>query len=80
MDKALICLRAMCHQLQMDFALDEDREFIVARDCDGINRVINPSTGLVYDDRGDLFIALRNLAVQMVPNVLFRTADYIYNK
>ena len=33
-----------------------------------------------YDDRGDLFVALRNVAVNMFPNVSFRSAGYIYNR
>lgn len=32
----------------------------------------------VIDDRGDLFIALCNVAVNMFPNVSFRNADFIY--
>lgn len=31
------------------------------------------------DDRGDLFIALRNAAVNFIPNLYFRNADYIYS-
>lgn len=34
----------------------------------------------LYDERGDLFVALRNVAVNMFPNLWFRSDDYIYNK
>ena len=78
MTKSLACLYALCKHLQMEFVLDEDRDFIVVTGSDGIKRVIEKSTGHIYDDRGDLFIALRNVVVQMVPNVYFRSADYIY--
>ena len=78
MSKDLVCLNALCKHLQMEFVLDEDREFKVVRGDDGIKRVIEESTGHIYDDRGDLFVALRNVVVQMVPNVYFRSADYIY--
>lgn len=79
MNKSLACLNALCKNLQMEFALDEDRDFIVSTGSDGIKRVVERSTGRIYDDRGDLFIALRNVVVQMVPNVYFRSAEYIYS-
>lgn len=78
MNKSLACLNALCKHLQMEFVLDEDREFTVVTGTDGIKRIIDETTGNVYDDRGDLFIALRNVVVQMIPNVYFRSADYIY--
>lgn len=79
MNKSLACLNALCKNLQMEFVLDEDRDFIVSTGSDGIKRVVERSTGRIYDDRGDLFIALRNVVVQMVPNVYFRSAEYIYS-
>ena len=78
MNKSLACLHALCKHLQMEAVLDEDRKFSVVTGPDGIKRVIDDSDGHIYDDRGDLFIALRNVVVQMVPNVYFRSADYIY--
>ena len=33
----------------------------------------------LYDSRGDLFVALRNVAVQLFPNVEFGNEPYIYN-
>jgi hypothetical protein len=62
----------------MDFVLDEDRKLSVITGSDGIKRVVDESSGHIVDDRGDLFVALRNVVVQMVPNVYFRSADYIY--
>lgn len=78
MNKSLAYLYALCKHLQMEAVLDEDRKFAVVSDEDGIKRVIDEATGNVYDDRGELFIALRNVVVQIVPNVYFRSADYIY--
>ena len=64
----------------MDFVLDEDIDFFVKKDCYDNNCVCYMKDGHdeVYDDRGDLFVALRNVAVNMFPNVSFRSADYIY--
>ena len=74
--------RILCKTLGMEFVLDEDRKFYVKKDEYGDNvvylKVCNQET--IYDDRGDLFVALRNVAVNLFPNVLFRNADYIYNK
>lgn len=78
MNKSLVCLNALCKHLKMDAVLDEDRKFAIVTGQDGIKRVIDETDGHAYDDRGDLFIALRNVVVQMVPNVYFRSADYIY--
>ena len=73
--------RIMCEAVDMEFILDEDFDFYPKRfddehcavcylDGDGDERVI--------DDRGELFIALCNVAVQIFPNVYFRGADFIY--
>ena len=72
--------RILCKTLNMDFVLDEDRDFFVRKDCYGENCVYVTKNGHdeEYDDRGDLFVALRNVAVNMFPNALFRSADYIY--
>lgn len=74
--------RILCKTLGMEFVLDEDRKFYVKKDEYGDNvvylKACNQET--IYDDRGDLFVALRNVAVNLFPNVLFRNADYIYNK
>lgn len=69
--------------LNMEFVLDEDTKFFIKKDNDfyGENGVYIIENGKAekYDDRGDLFIALRNVAVNMFPNLLFRSAEYIYN-
>lgn len=74
--------RILCKTLGMEFVLDENRKFYVKKDEYGDNCVYINSYGseMYYDSRGDLFVALRNVAVNLFPNVLFRNADYIYNK
>ena len=66
----------------MDCVLDEDTEYFIKENEYGENAVyyINNGHDELYDDRGDLFIALRNVAVNMFPNLPFRSADFIYNK
>ena len=78
-DEAFVIL---CKTLQMDFVLNEDIEFFVRQDYFGDNCVyyIKDGHDEKYDERGDLFIALRNVAVQLFPNVSFRNANYIYRK
>ena len=78
-DEAFVIL---CKTLQMDFVLNEDIEFFVRQDSFGDNCVyyIKDGHDEKYDERGDLFVALRNVAVQLFPNVSFRNASYIYSK
>lgn len=73
--------RLLCKTLDMEFVLDEDTGFFVQRDCDGESKVycVRDGRDEVYDDRGALFVALRNVAVNMFPNVYFRGDDYIYD-
>lgn len=83
-------LKLLCKTLYMDFVLDEDTDYFVKEDehgnrCVYVNVCATDSTGITrypcaekIDDRGDLFVALRNVVVNIVPNVLFRSADYIY--
>jgi hypothetical protein len=72
--------RVLCKTLNMEFVLNEDIDFFVRKDCYDENCVyyIKDGHDEEYDDRGDLFVALRNVAVNIFPNVLFRNADYIY--
>lgn len=72
--------RILCKTLHMEFVLDEDIDFFVRKDCYDNNCVyyIKDGHDEVYDERGDLFVALRNVAVNMFPNVYFRSAKYIY--
>lgn len=74
-------LRILCKTLHMEFVLDEEIDFFVKKDEYGENCVyyIKDGHDELYDDRGDLFIALRNVAVNMIQNLYFRSADYIYN-
>ena len=74
--------KMLCKTLGMDFVLNEDIEFFVNEDDYGDRCVYRIRNGHdeKYDSRGDLFVALRNVAVNMFPNLFFRSADYIYNK
>ena len=74
--------RILCKTLHMNIVLDEDANFFVRKDCYGDNCVYVTRNGHdeCVDDRGDLFVALRNVAVNMFPNLSFRSDDYIYNK
>lgn len=74
--------RILCKTVNMEFVLDEFAEMFVKKDEHGNNAVYFIENGheRKLDDRGDLFIALRNVAVNMFPNLSFRSADYIYNK
>ena len=78
-DEAFVML---CKTLNMEFVLNEDIDFFVRKDSYGDNCVyyINSGHDEMYDDRGDLFIALRNVAVNIFPNLSFRSADYIYKE
>ena len=72
--------RVLCKTLNMDYVLDEDAKLFVVEERTG-NTVYKTSDEAVtrrIDDRGDLFIALRNVAVNMFPNVKFRGEKYIY--
>lgn len=71
----------LCKTLDMDFVF-EDKEFFVREDCYGNNCVyiIKDGHDELYDERGDLFVALRNVAVNMFPNLDFRNEPYIYNR
>ena len=68
--------RILCETLHMNCVLNEDIEFFVKKD----EYYRKNGHDELYDYRGDLFIALRNVAVNMFPNLSFRSADYIYNK
>lgn len=73
--------KLLCESLHMDFVLDSYTDFFVRKDCYGDNCVyyIKDGHDEIYDDRGDLFVALRNVAVNIFPNTEFRAANYIYN-
>lgn len=73
--------RILCKSLSMDFVMDEDTDYFIRKDEFGENGVYVYKSGYDHkiDDRGDLFIALRNVAVNMFPNLYFRSAEYIWN-
>ena len=74
--------RILCKTLHMDFVLDEETDFFVRKNDEEENcvYVIRNGHDELYDERGDLFVALRNVAANMFPNLWFRSADYIYNR
>ena len=73
--------RILCKTLDMDFVYNDDRKFIIKKDEEeDTNFVYLVENGeeTLYDERGDLFVALRNVAVNICPNVEFRGDSYIY--
>lgn len=74
--------RVLCKTLDMECVLNEYSQYQIRTDEDGSKYVYigtKNSEIMRIDDRGELFIALRNVAVQMFPNCEFRGEDYIYN-
>ena len=73
--------RILCRSLDMGFVLDENTDYRVKRNDFGdlVVYYIDNGHDEVFDDRGELFVALRNVAVNLFPNTLFRSADYIYS-
>lgn len=71
--------RLLLKTLDMEYVFN-DTQFFVRRDEDDINGVyvMENKEYVKFDDDGDLFVALRNLAVNIFPNLEFRSADYIY--
>lgn len=74
--------RLLLKSLMMNAVLDEDTEFFIRKNHEGNNHVYCMHNGQErkHDDRGDLFVALRNVAVQIFPDISFRDAEYIYRK
>ena len=73
--------RILCKTLDMECVLDEDTEFIVKNDEEGELSLFvkEDDSEVFFDERGELFMALRNVAVNICPNVSFRGNSYIYN-
>ena len=73
--------RILCKTLSMDFVLDEDTKYFIKKNewDENVVNYINNGHDERIDDRGNLFIALRNVAVNLFPNTLFRSDDYIYD-
>ena len=82
----LEAFRVLLRTLNMEFILDEDNVFFVKKNGWGELEVWKKAgswayeSDTLYDSRGDLFVALRNVAVNLCPNLIFRGDDYIYNK
>ena len=73
--------RILCKTLDMEYILSMGaNDFFVRKDHDGEIRVYQTRNGhdKLYDDRGMLFIALCNVAVNIFPNLEFRNTEYIY--
>lgn len=72
---SITAFQMLCQALHMEFVLDEDANY----HCHdgGVYKMVDCHEEK-FDDRGDLFIALRNVIVRIVPNLSFRSADYIY--
>lgn len=73
--------RILCKTLDMEFVLNDDIEFYVKKDEEYEElKVCYKENGheKVYDERGELFVALRNVAVNIFPNRSFRGDEYIY--
>lgn len=66
----------LCRTLDMHCVMYEDADFIV-KDGKLYEKIWDDYE--LIDSRGALFVALRNVAVQMFPNTLFRSAPYIYD-
>lgn len=71
-------LNILCKTLDMEFVLDEDRKFYISDDG-SVWETVN-GHDCEIDERGDLFIALRNVMVNMFPNLYFRSDPYIYSR
>ncbi len=70
--------KILCATLLMPCVCDESHDYYVS--SDGVVwRTVNGRDESV-DDRGELFIAFRNVAVNLFPNVIFRNDPYIYNR
>ena len=67
--------------LDMRFVMDEDTDYEIRED-EGVKEVWAKNASHheyhLYDDRGELFVALRNVAVNLYPDLFFRSDSYIY--
>lgn len=74
--------RILCKTLDMGCVLENEGDYFVKQDSDGDLMVYRVKDGHdeVVDYRGDLFVALCNVAVNIFPNLPFRGADYIYER
>lgn len=75
--KALAALRAFLKHIDMEFVMDPDSAFTIERNPFG--GLVVKRDGEIFDDRGELFICLRNLLVVTIPNLKFRNDPYIFD-
>lgn len=73
-DEAFVML---CECLNMGFVLDESKEFIVKNGA--VYEKSKDGTETRYDDRANMFVALRNVAVNLYPGLTFRGDNYIFD-
>ena len=65
----------------MEIVLDDESTYYIKEDQNDEKTVwLHPYFGddRKVDDRGDLFISLCNVAVNIFPNIGYRNANYIY--
>jgi hypothetical protein len=62
---------ALCQTLGMDWAIEERKHFVVEENDFGekVVCVVVDGEKHIYDDRGELFLAIRNLAEAIFPNI-----------
>lgn len=71
----------LCKELNMEIVLDEDKKYQIVESIEYPEEGYKVACGdEIVDDRGCLFVALRNVAVNIYPNILFRSDSYIHNK
>lgn len=71
----------LCKELNMEIVLDEDKKYQIVESIEYPEEGYKVACGdKIVDDRGCLFVALRNVAVNIYPNILFRSDSYIHNK
>ena len=69
-------IKMLCEELDMDFVLDTERTFYIRN-----GMVCSSENGgeHIYDERVNLFVALRNLIVYTCPNCECRSEKHIFN-
>ena len=73
-----LAFEMLCKSLYMDCVADEDGDYII-KGGQLFKKEKHSEKYELYDDRGPLFVALRNVAVNIFPNVYFRSDPYIYD-
>lgn len=68
--------RILCQTLDMEWMLDDDLDFYAALDKETEECFVMKG-GEVYDDRGELYLALCNLAREIFPNCELRNPTVV---